>query len=161
MSNPKRLLFVCLGNIVRSPLAEHLFLRRAAEAGLDGKYAAESAGIANWHEGEEPDPRMRRIAAARGLVYTGSARQFRIRDFPRYDLILGMDTENRAALLALARSDDDREKIHLLREFDPQAPSDASVPDPYYDGINSFEDTYQIIDRSIQGLLEALERGQV
>jgi protein-tyrosine phosphatase len=157
----KRLLFVCLGNIIRSPLAEHLFRHLQSEAGLDGRYQAESAGTAGWHQGEAPDARMRRTAAGHGLEYTGRARQIIREDLDRFDVILGMDRSNRRDLQALAGTPEQRAKIRLLREFDPQADGDLDVPDPWYDGQAEFEITYQIVERSVRGLLEALQRGEI
>lgn len=159
MNKPKRILFVCLGNIVRSPLAENLFRHMAIKQGLDSTYEVDSAGTSAYHVGEPPDVRMRRTAAGFGLDYDGAARRFQISDFDRFDLIVAMDHQNQRNLLAMARSEDDSEKIRLMREYDPQAPSDAEVPDPYYGGLDGFEKTYAIVERSVQGLLEALELG--
>ncbi len=161
MKPKTRVLFVCLGNIVRSPLAEHMFRQRVAQAGLDAFYHTESAGTANYHVGEPPDPRMQRVAARRGLVYTGQGRQFQRSDFERFDIILAMDTENRAALLRQARSEEDRLKVRLMRDFDPEAAANASVPDPYYDNIRGFEEVFEIIDRSCQSLLQTLESERI
>lgn len=147
---------MCLGNIVRSPLAEHLFRWRAVQAGLDGRYQVASAGTGAWHLGEPPDARMRRVAFRRGLNYDGRARQFTRDDFKRFDLIIAMDLEIRAELFRLATSSADQTRIRMFREFDPYGGPRASVPDPYYDGIDSFEEVYEIIDRSILGLLKAL-----
>jgi protein-tyrosine phosphatase len=157
MAADKRICFVCMGNVIRSPLAENLLKQMAGQAGFNGKYEISSAGIDDWHVGEPPDERMRRVAARHGLVYTGRARQFQQRDFNRYDLILAMDRNNRADLLSLARSQTERGKIHLLREFDPQGGPDLPVPDPYYGGQEGFEEVYLIIERSVRGLLEELE----
>lgn len=153
----KRICFVCLGNIVRSPLAEHLFKQAAGQRGLDGRYEAASAACGDWHVGEAPDARMRQVAAERGLVYTGKARQFKRSDFERYDLVLAMDTDNWQHLMDIARIGADQDKIHLLREFDPEAIPGSSVPDPYYGGLRGFEEVYEIIERSVNGLLDALE----
>jgi len=154
-----RICFVCLGNIVRSPLAENLFLHLAEQDGkLDG-FEVDSAGIGNWHLGEPPDARMRRVAARRGLIYNGRARQFQASDFSRFDLIVAMDFENKKDLLGLARKPEDRAKIHTLREFDQYGGPKAAVPDPYYGGIDGFEEVYDIVERSIRGLLAALEDG--
>lgn len=161
MSNIKRICFVCLGNIVRSPLAEHMFRQVAAQAGVASKYEIESAGTGGWHVGESPDARMRRVAAGRGLVYDGQARKFQRGDLQRFDLVVAMDGDNRAHLLSLARTTEQRSKIRLMREFDPQGGRNASVPDPYYGGIDGFEKTYDIVERSVKALLEALEQGQV
>jgi len=157
MAAVKHLCFVCLGNIVRSPLAENLFLHLAAQAGLDGKYTADSAGTGDWHVGEPPDQRMRRVAARHGLTYTGRARQFRHSDFDRFDLILAMDLDNRAQLMRLAKTEDQRAKARRLREFDPYGGSQAPVPDPYYEGLDGFEEVYGIIERSCRGLIASLE----
>jgi protein-tyrosine phosphatase len=148
-----------MGNIIRSPLAENLFRRRAEDAGLDGKYVVDSAGTGGWHEGEAPDPRMRRTAARHGLVYDGEARQIRLSDFDKFDLIVAMDTENRRELLARTRHPEQVRKIRLLRGFDPASAPDASVPDPYYEGDDGFETTYRIVEAGVQGLLQALEAG--
>ena len=157
MSLPTRILFVCLGNIVRSPLAEALFLSLAAQNGAGDKYDADSAGMGGWHAGELPDSRMRTIAVQHGLRYTHRARQFERLDFGRFDLIIPMDRQNRDDLLALARSEKDRSKIHLLRKFDASGGPHAEVPDPYYDGLDDFENVYQIVLRSCTGLLQVLE----
>ncbi|MFQ5615340.1 MAG: low molecular weight protein-tyrosine-phosphatase [Anaerolineales bacterium] len=161
MSNKTRIIFVCLGNIVRSPLAENMFRHLASQAGAGHKYEVDSAGTGGWHMGERPDSRMRRVAARRGFKYGGSARQFSRRDFDRFDLIIAMDTSNRANMYRLARSQADRDKIHLMREFDPLGSPTAAVPDPYYGGIRGFEEVYDIVERSCQGLLDALETGEV
>lgn len=156
----KRLLFVCLGNIIRSPLAEHLFLDQAQEAGVEDKYQVDSAGTAAYHIGEAPDPRMRSTASARGVNYSGRARQIQPEDFDNFDLILAMDRSNERELLALAGSTQRQGKVRLLREFDT-VDGDANVPDPYYGGSEGFEATYDIVERSVRGLLEQLEAGEV
>ena len=95
MAEKTRILFVCLGNIVRSPLAEHMFRHVAEEAGLSDKYELDSAGTSGYHVGERPDRRMRQVAAEFGLVYDGRARQFDRLDFERFDWIIPMDSSNR------------------------------------------------------------------
>ena len=138
-----------------------MFKHLAAQAGAADRYEVDSAGTGAWHVGESPDRRMRQVAARRGFKYDGRARQFKQSDFEKFDLIIAMDTENRANLRRLARSTDDEAKIHLMREFDPQARADDSVPDPYYGGIDGFENVYDIVERSCQGLLDALEKGRL
>ncbi len=152
-----RLLFVCLGNIVRSPLAENMFRRLATEAGAGERYEVDSAGTGGWHVGEPPDARMRQVAAGRGLRYSGRARQFQQGDFERFDLVIPMDMDNYASLMRLAESAEQREKIRLMRSFDPDSQPDDPVPDPYYGGISGFETTYDIIERACRGLLQILE----
>ena len=159
LSSKKRITFVCLGNIVRSPLAEALFTHLAEEQGMVDKYEVDSAGIGPWHVGESPDQRMRRVAARHGLSYNGRGRQIQRGDLQRSDLIIAMDTQNYDELVRLAQDDRQRQKIHLLREFDPSGGPRAVVPDPYYGGIDGFEHTYQVIERSCRGLLQALSDG--
>jgi protein-tyrosine phosphatase len=161
VSEIKRICFVCLGNIVRSPLAEHMFRHQAEQAGVGYKYEVESAGTSAWHVGEQPDARMQRVAASYGLRYDGRARQFQRDDLDRYDLIIAMDRDNRATLASMARTPEQRTRIRLLREFDPQGDNHAAVPDPYYGGIDGFERTYAIVERAVQGLLQVLENGEV
>ena len=153
-----RLLFVCLGNIIRSPLAENLFELEAKEAGLEGKYFVDSAGTAAWHIGEPPDPRMRQTAQTRGIKYSGTARRVREQDFDEFDWIIAMDQSNAQDLAEIAATEPQRNKIRLLREFDT-VQDDSDVPDPYHGGPEGFENTYEIVERSVQGLLEALETG--
>ncbi len=157
----KRILFVCLGNIIRSPLAENMFRHLAQQAGVGHHYEVDSAGIGAWHVGEPPDPRMVRVAAKHGLHYGGRARQFTLRDFDNFDLIIAMDLDNRAALMNKARCAEHEKKIHLLREFDSVGEADVSVPDPYYGGQDGFEEVYTIVERACRGLLEALEQEPV
>ena len=146
---------------MRSPLAENLFLHLAEQQGVAHKYQADSAGTSSWHIGESPDTRMRRVAARHGLSYSGRARQFQESDLDRFDLILAMDRNNYAELLRQARSDQQRKKIRLLREFDSLGGPRAEVPDPYYGGLDGFEETYQVVERSCRGLLDALEAGKL
>ncbi|RMF50729.1 MAG: low molecular weight phosphotyrosine protein phosphatase [Anaerolineae bacterium] len=153
----QRILFVCLGNIVRSPLAENMFRHLAQQAGVQEHYEVDSAGTGSWHVGEPPDPRMVRVAARHGLRYDGRARQFTRQDFERFDLIIAMDGDNRAHLLSKARTAEQADKVHLLREFDPHGGANAPVPDPYYGGQDGFEEVYRIVERSCQGLLSHLE----
>ncbi|HJS28147.1 MAG TPA: low molecular weight protein-tyrosine-phosphatase [Anaerolineales bacterium] len=160
-TSPYRICFVCLGNIVRSPLAENLFRQLAEDRGVGGRFAVDSAGTANYHAGDSPDSRMRAVASRRGLDYDGRGRQFKREDFSRFDLIVPMDLENREDLESLAQSQNDRSKIHLLREFDPLSGGNESVPDPYYGPIEGFEAVFDIIDRSCRSLLEAFLLGDL
>jgi protein-tyrosine phosphatase len=157
----RKICFVCLGNIVRSPLAENLFLHLAKQAGVSDQFEVDSAGTGSWHIGEPPDSRMRRVAASHGLKYTGRARQIRPEDLEHFDLIIAMDRENLSDLERLARSPEAARKIRLLREFDPDSGPQAGVPDPYYGGIDGFEEVYQIVERSTSNLLDAIVRGEV
>ncbi|MCJ7701873.1 MAG: low molecular weight phosphotyrosine protein phosphatase [Anaerolineales bacterium] len=161
MPKVTRICFVCLGNIVRSPLAENMFRHLAEQAGLGQKYELDSAGTGPWHVGEPPDRRMRRVAASHGFKYSGEARQVRLQDFEDFDLLIAMDTSNRSRLLELARTPEQAAKVRLMREFDPHGGPNAAVPDPYYGGIDGFKEVYQIVERSCRALLAALENGSL
>lgn len=156
MTKATRILFVCLGNIVRSPLAENLFRQFAEQAGREDRYMLDSAGTSGWHVGEPPDRRMQATAAAHGYRNTGSARQIKPADLESFDLVIAMDRQNAADIQALA-DQAAHEKIHLLRQFDPQGDADPDVPDPYYDGADGFENTFVIVERSVRALFEKLE----
>jgi protein-tyrosine phosphatase len=150
-------MFVCAGNICRSPLAKGLMLHKLRQSGREEEYLVESSGTGNWEAGSSPDPRSQRTAKIHGFQLANSAKQFQPAYFDQFDLILAMDRENRSHLMWMARNDRDRAKVHLLREFDPQAFGDMDVPDPYYDDLQGFEHLYQILDRSITHLLEHLD----
>ena len=160
MTEKKRILFVCLGNIVRSPLAENLFRHLAQEADVAENYEVDSAGTAAYHVGDPPDARMRQVAERRGLQYSGSGRQVRAQDFEGFDLIVPMDTSNYADLARLAKGEAQLAKIHLMREFDPQSEGEQSVPDPYYGGMEGFETVFDMVERSTRELLRRLEAGE-
>jgi len=155
-----RICFVCQGNIIRSPLAEHIFLQLADERGVVDKYLVDSAGTIAYHTGERPDKRMRQVAAERGLVYSGRAKQFKRDDFTRFDLIIAMDKANRQSLQSWTVTTEQDNKIHLMREFDSQGGPNLDVPDPYYGGPDGFISTFEIVKRSCEGLMEELEGGQ-
>ncbi|UCH60189.1 MAG: low molecular weight phosphotyrosine protein phosphatase [Anaerolineales bacterium] len=158
MSQVVSICFVCLGNIVRSPLAEGMFRELVRKRGVERKYQVDSAGTSAWHVGEPPDWRMRRVASRHGLNYDGRARQFHPEDIQAFDLIIAMDSKNRDDLWSLCTSQEERQKIHLLREYDPHGGTEAPVPDPYYGGMDGFEDVYRIVTRSCESLLDQLEK---
>ncbi len=155
-----RICFVCQGNIIRSPLAEHIFFQLADEKGVVDKYTVDSAGTIAYHAGERPDRRMRQVAAERGLVYSGRAKQFKRDDFARFDLIIAMDKANRQSLRGWTVTAEQDNKIRLMREFDSQGGPNLDVPDPYYGGPDGFISTFEIVKRSCEGLMEELEGGQ-
>ena len=152
-----RICFVCQGNIIRSPLAKSIFLQLAEKKGVENLYEVDSAGTIAYHAGERPDSRMREVAAERGLVYSGRARQFTEDDFDKFDLIIAMDKENKRSLLNWAVSSEQSDKIHLMREFDPEAGKNLNVPDPYYGGPGGFISTFDIIKRACEGLMKELD----
>jgi protein-tyrosine phosphatase len=126
--------FVCSGNICRSPTAEAIMRRLAADAGLDAALVLDSAGTGDWHVGERRDHRSVEVARRRGMPITGVARHFQRADFARFDYVLALDRGHLRELRALAPDAAARGRVHLLRAFDPDAPPDADVPDPYYGG---------------------------
>ncbi len=157
-----RVLFVCLGNICRSPTAEGVMRKLVAEAGLQDEIELDSAGTGAWHVGEPADARAREAALARGIELTSSARQVRAEDFERFDLILAMDGSNLHALRQLAPDEDAQERVRLLREFDPASTdlADLDVPDPYYDSQRGFEIVLDQVQAACEGLLEYVRESE-
>lgn len=158
-----RMLFVCLGNICRSPTAEGVMRHLVEEEGLSGEFELDSAGTGGWHVGDPPDPRAREAARRRGIVVAGAARQVQPSDFEEFDLILAMDRANLRDLRAAAPPDASAE-IRLLREYDADSVGggDLDVPDPYYGGPDGFDDVLDLVDAACRGLLAELrERGAV
>jgi low molecular weight protein-tyrosine phosphatase len=152
-----RILFVCMGNICRSPTAEGVMRRLLRDAGLEG-VEVESAGTGGWHAGEPPDERAAAAAARRGVTLEGAARQVRPADFRRFDLLIALDRANLRGLLELAPDEEAAEKVRLLREFDPGASGtgDLDVPDPYYGGDRGFETVLDMVERACRGLIDEL-----
>lgn len=162
-TQPLKLLFVCMGNICRSPLAEGLFLHLAAERGLTDRFEVDSCGIGDWHVGHRADPRSQATANKHGITLYCTARQVEApEDFKNFDLILAMDHTNLRDLRELAPAEH-HGKIHLMRGWDPEAGAEdkngAEVPDPYYGGPQGFEDMYSMLRRSCETLLDTLEKG--
>lgn len=149
-----RVLFVCLGNICRSPLAEAVARKRLAEAGLDVSVA--SCGTGGWHAGEGADPRMVAAARVAGHDLSGHrARQLRARDFADYDLLLAMDRDNLRELRKLAATSLQAERAALFLEWTDAAPP-LEFPDPWYGDAAGFEASVQLAERGVAGLIERL-----
>ena len=153
---PVSVLFVCLGNICRSPLAEGVFRALVAESGLEASFLIDSAGTSGWHDGEPPDARATAVAKRRGIALTGASRRVEEPDLRRFHHVIAMDRDNLSALRKLARRAAPNAEIRLLREFDPRADGDRDVPDPYFGGETGFENVHDIVERSCRGLLAAL-----
>jgi protein-tyrosine phosphatase len=153
-----RILFVCMGNICRSPTAEGVMRRLLDDAGLADRVHVESAGTGGWHVGEPPDERATVAARRRGITLEGAAQQVRAADFRDFDLLVAMDRANLRELLAQAPDEDAAEKVRLLREFDPASSGapDLDVPDPYYGGDRGFEAVLDMVEASCRGLLDEL-----
>jgi protein-tyrosine phosphatase len=153
---PTRLLFVCMGNICRSPTAEGVMRHLLREQGLEDEIELDSAGTGAWHVGNPPDRRATAAARARGIPLEGQARQVRPSDFEAFDLLLVADRENLADLRAIAPDDAARAKVRLLRSYDPASDGDLDVPDPYYGGPDGFEDVLDLVEAACRGLLAEL-----
>jgi protein-tyrosine phosphatase len=151
-----RILFVCMGNICRSPTAEGVMRRLLEDAGLADRVSVESAGTGGWHAGEPPDERATLAARRRGVTLAGAARQVRPADFRDFDLLIAMDRANLRELLALAPDEAAADKVRLLREFDPASSGDLDVPDPYYGGDRGFETVLDLVEAACRGLLDEL-----
>lgn len=149
-------LFVCLGNICRSPTAEGLLRARLEEDGLEGRVEVDSAGTGAWHVGEGPDRRMARAAARRGYRLDGAARRVRPEDFDRFDLVVAMDRQNLADLEAMAPDRRERRaELKLFSEFlPPGAPAD--VPDPYYGGAEGFDRVLDLVEEGCAAIVDHL-----
>jgi protein-tyrosine phosphatase len=165
---PLRVLFVCLGNICRSPTAEGTMRALVHEAGLETQIELDSAGTGSWHAGSAPDERATAAAARRGIALEGAARRVRDEDFDDFDLILAMDTENLENLRAMAGEQDSRRaKLRLLREFEPGEDAaeggvagELDVPDPYYGAGDGFERVLDQVQAACTGLLEQIRAGE-
>ena len=160
MSSPPitRILFICMGNICRSPMAEGVFRRLLTEAGLTQAVQVDSAGTHSYHEGSEPDNRSQETARRRGLDLSAiRARRVRAKDFMDFDYLLVMDRQNHHDLLALCPQAQYREKIQLLMDYAPTLP-DREVPDPYYGGPAGFELMMDLIEEAAEGLLTQLRK---
>lgn len=155
----QRVLFVCLGNICRSPAAEAMFRMLVASKGYADMFVIDSAGTYGGHSGERSDVRMRRAAAARGIEMTHLARQVRQEDFERFDYIIAMDDNNYESLFRLAPNREAARRIYRFREFLRNHPDWSYVPDPYYEGYEGFELVLDLLEDGCQALLEECIKG--
>ncbi|HEX6273397.1 MAG TPA: low molecular weight protein-tyrosine-phosphatase [Polyangiaceae bacterium] len=150
--------FVCLGNICRSPTAEGVFRHLVREAGLERQVHIDSAGTGSWHVGDPPDRRACAAGRRRGIVVDGAARQFRRSDFAKFDYVIAMDSANYEELASLAPDAEAKKKLFLLRSFDPAAPPNAPVPDPYYGGVEGFDEVVELCLSACRPLLERIRK---
>lgn len=150
-------LFVCMGNICRSPAAEGVFRHLVKQAGLEDRIKIDSAGTIGYHAGEPADARMRAAAARRGYDLASRARRVRPADLREYDYILAADAENLADLRSLDRDGIATDRIRLLTDFHPD-PAIDHVPDPYYGGPAGFEQVLDIVETCCRNLLEDVRR---
>ncbi|SDM59653.1 low molecular weight protein-tyrosine-phosphatase [Streptomyces wuyuanensis] len=153
---PFSVCFVCTGNICRSPMAESVFRARLEDAGLDGLVVVDSAGTGGWHEGDGADPRTVTVLRNHGYASGHAARQFRASWFSRLDLVIALDEGHLRELRGLAPTAADASKVRLLRSYDPTAGDDLDVPDPYYGGMDGFEECLDMVEAASEGLLAAV-----
>jgi protein-tyrosine phosphatase len=151
-------LFVCHGNICRSPLAEGVFRHLVQARGLAERFAIDSAGTSSYHEGDPPDSRSAAVALKRGIHLTGKSRPIGPHDLERFDYVIVMDAHNREGVEQLAARSKAQSEIRLLREFDPAANGNLNVPDPYYGGTRGFEEVHDIVERACVALLDEIVR---
>lgn len=148
----KKVLFVCLGNICRSPLGEAIFNSKVKELGY--AWVSDSAGTAAYHIGKNPDPRSIAVVLAHNIPIKHKARQFVKEDIEAFDYVLAMDQSNFNDMKQTIGGD--RENLFLLREFDSLAMGDLDVPDPYYGGDEGFEEVFQMVSRSVDELINKM-----
>lgn len=152
------ILFVCLGNICRSPAAEGVMKALLEKEGLSNEFYIESAGIIDYHEGELPDARMRRSASARGYVLDSRSRPVAKNDFMRFDYLIGMDNHNIKALKQMATSEDEKQKIYLMSDFLTKY-NYNQIPDPYYGDGDGFELVLDLLEDATEEFLRKLKEG--
>jgi len=150
-----RILFVCLGNICRSPAAEAIFLKIAEKKQLPVEVY--SAGTSAWHAGEKADARMRRHAKERGYNITSTSRKFMVSDFDDFDMIIAMDENNFYDLKSMAQTTDHVEKIYRMSDFFNHDDYDY-IPDPYYGGDAGFELVIDLLEKGSKGLIEHIRK---
>jgi protein-tyrosine phosphatase len=152
----KKILFVCLGNICRSPQAEAIFNQKITEKGLVHAFQSDSCGTSNYHIGSSPDTRTIKNSIKNGVPIIHAARQLSDLDLDSFDLILAMDQSNYTNILSLSTATTHQHKIKLMREFDPHERGD--VPDPYYGGEEDFQLVFDILDRSIENMIAMINK---
>lgn len=153
---PYKLLFVCLGNICRSPAAENIMNHKIRERNLGDRIVCDSAGTSSYHIGSPPDKRMVSTAKKRGMEFTGNARQFKASDFEKFDLILAMDRDNYWDILSLDPHSQYRDKVKMMCDF-CRNHNVKEVPDPYYGGPEGFNHVIDLLMDACDGLLDSLD----
>ena len=149
-------LYVCLGNICRSPLGEGVLAHRLEEEDLSSRVRVDSAGTGAWPLGEPPDPRSTEVALRHGIALRGLARRVSVEDFHEFDYIFAMDRANLQDRRQLESQVEEGARLNLFREFDPDKDGDLDVPDPYYGGPDGFDVMFDMIDRTCAAFVEHL-----
>lgn len=150
-----RVCFVCLGNICRSPTAEGIMIDLVKKQNLEKEIQIDSSGTSAYHVGEPADHRSQATANHHGIHLPSRARQFRPEDFTKFDYVVAMDLANYNHLMN--QRTQNNQKVYLLRQFDPQSPDKASVPDPYYGGAKGFDQVFNICLKGCEGLLKEIK----
>lgn len=155
-SSNHTVLFICLGNICRSPAAEGIMKAKVEEKGMASQFYIDSAAIGPWHVGQLPDSRMRRCGAAHGYCFDSHARQFDKSDFDKFDYIVVMDNDNYRAITRMASSDEEREKVVCMASYLRLHRGYTTVPDPYYGDESDFELVITLLEDALEGLIEEI-----
>ena len=152
-----KVLFVCLGNICRSPLAEAIFNHKLKLHNLNHAFEVDSCGTGDYHIGAQPDKRTVKVSKKNGVEISHACRQLVAADLHYFDYLMAMDKSNYFNILRLSTADDLNKKVLLMRDFDPQHHG-AEVPDPYYGGDREFQEVFTILDRSLDLFLSHLRQ---
>lgn len=156
-SGKHTVLFICLGNICRSPAAEGIMKSLVEKEGMSDDFFIDSAAIGSWHIGQLPDSRMRKCGAEHGYRFDSHARQFQKSDFQHFDLIVVMDNENYRAITSMASSQADKDKVVHIADYLTHHREYTTVPDPYYGDYSDFELVIELLEDACQGLLDSIK----
>lgn len=156
MSNPYSVLFVCMGNICRSPTAEAIFQQKIDQAGLSHLIKCDSAGTIDFHHGKPSDPRMSQFASSYGYNLTSKSRKILVKDLDNFDLVVTMDDDNYKQVQAMAKTEVHRKRIRKMVSYASANSSFKEVPDPYYGGNEGFVAVVQLLEDACGGLFEGV-----
>lgn len=154
------ILFVCLGNICRSPAAEGILKKHLKEKKLDDRISVDSAGTSGYHIGDLPDSRMRQHGARRGYKFDSLSRKFTSLDFDNFDIIIAMDDNNYHNIIRTAPDLESEKKVYRMVDFSLKYGHDH-IPDPYYSGADGFELVLDLLEDACEGLINKLEKGEL
>lgn len=158
--NKTSILFVCLGNICRSPAAESVMNHLLEKQDRTNEFIIDSCGIGAWHIGQRSDTRMISAGEKRGYTFNHRGRQIRQEDFEKFDYIIGMDEDNILDILSLAKNDIFKKKVFRMSSFLTKYPNQKTIPDPYFGGKDGFEFVLDLLEDATKGLLDFLDKKQ-